>query len=147
MDKLTETLHDIAIEHGIAKLAADMGVSRHVLSNQLNPLNDRPISLAKFYQMVRLTQDVRCVQPLLEELGMRAVKTEKPSDDLSLFDVLINQQSSFGSVAGEIKQALADGKIDTQEAAQIRRAINEASASLYDLDHAMQEMAQPRAVR
>lgn len=147
MDKLTEALHDIALEHGIAQLAADMGVSRHVLANQLNPTNDRHISLAKYYLMVRLTQDVRCVQPLLDELGMIAVPASKPDEDISLFDLVMNHQVSVGVVAKTVRDALADQKIDAKERVKIEEVVQQEINALCDLASVLKEMSQPREVK
>ncbi|MCP1366605.1 phage regulatory CII family protein, partial [Halomonas sp. BBD48] len=119
----------------------------HVLANQLNPVNDRHISLAKYYLMVRLTQDVRCVQPLLDELGMIAVPASQPGEDVSLFDLVMNHQVSVGVVAKTVRDALADGQIDAKERGQIEQVVQEEINALCDLSAVLKEMSQPREVK
>lgn len=144
MDKLTDAIQTVADEYGVKRIAADMGVNYNVLLNQLNPNNGRPISLSKFYQMVRFTQDIRTLQPLLDELGMVAVKaTRNEDEDASLCDLVLNHSLAFGTLSGEIHKALADGKIDHDEIKRIKAAMQEELQSMTALVGELEDMVQP----
>lgn len=117
MDEFTAAIQEVAHDYGCKRLAADMGISHQVLLNQLNPMNDRPVSLNKFWQIVRITQDKRAIQPLLDEMGLVAVKrTEIDADEeMTLAQAFMRYSKAGGELAAGIVDATEDGVIDSRE--------------------------------
>lgn len=146
MDKFSAAIQQVAHEHGVERLAGDMGVNYNVLLNQLNPNNDRPISLRKFYQLVRFTKDQRLLNPLLDMLGLVATRHEVRDDDASFFDLMVNHQVAFGAVAETIRDAMKDGMITGRERQDINKVVQQEIDALCDLRAELNDMADLKAV-
>lgn len=122
MDKLTAMIQAVAEDYGHKRLADDLGCSYNGLLNQLNPNNDRPISLRKFWQMARFTKDPRLVEALLDEMGMVATPVAQEFSDIEeeIKELLMDQHEVIASFVAAIRAAKADGVICDKELAEIR---------------------------
>ncbi|WP_413616438.1 phage regulatory CII family protein [Halomonas cupida] len=147
MDRFTGVIQQVAEEYGIRTLAEELGCSYQGLVNQLNPINDRPISLRKYWQIFVKTKDMRLVQPLLDQMNLTAIAKGARDEDCSLFDLVINHQIAAGSVAQTVRQALADGLITAEEAREIRDAVRAEIDALTALESELMEMAEPRLAK
>lgn len=147
MDEFTGAIYQVAHEYGLKRLSPDLGVTEQTLRNKLNLTGDHTLTLAQYYQMVRFTKDVRAVQPLLDEIGMQAIKVSKPDEDQSLFDLILSHQAAFGGFAATVRDALADGKVDARERAELKQAMQAEINALCDAMSALDEMSQPREVK
>ena len=147
MDKLTAAIQEVAEDYGYKRLAAAVGCPYQVLVNQCNPINDRPISLRKFWLMFSITKDMRLLVAFLDEIGAVAVAKGKRNEDASLFDLVVNHQVAAGTVAQVIRQALDDGLITAEEARDIRNAIRAEIDCLTALESELMEMAEPRLAK
>lgn len=123
MDRFTALIQEVAEEYGYKRLADDLGCSYQGLLNQINPVNDRPISLRKFWQMARFTKDPRLVQALLDEMGMVATPVDQGIGDLEeeIKELLMDQHEVIASFVSTIRAAKADGVICKKELAEIRK--------------------------
>ena len=147
MDRYTEGMRDAAFEYGVKRLAADLDMSETRLYKKLDP--DGPISLtvADFFRINRLLDDVRCVQALMDDLGLVGHRRAESGVDASLFDLMANHQASGGDVAATIRDALADGRVTADEHRDIRRAVRAQIDALTALEDEMGAMAEPRLAK
>lgn len=122
MDKLTAMIQAVAEDYGHKRLADDLGCSYNGLLNQLNPNNDRPISLRKFWQMARFTKDPRLVEALLDEMGMVATPVHQDMQGVEeeIKELLMDQHEVIAGFVATIRAAKADGVICDKELAEIR---------------------------
>lgn len=122
MDRFTALIQEVAEEYGYKRLADDLGCSYQGLLNQINPVNDRPISLRKFWQMARFTKDPRLVQALLDEMGMVATPVDQSIGDVEeeIKELLLEQHDVIAGFVATIRAAKADGVICEKELAEIR---------------------------
>lgn len=146
MDAFTGAIYDVAHEHGLKRLAPDLGVTEQSLRNKINPnAENAGLTLPQYYQMVRFTKQLRLVQPLLDMLGMVAVPAGHNQDeDASLCDLVLNHSLAFGSLSGEIHKAMADGQIDLDEIKKIKVAMQEELHAMTALVGELEGMAQPK---
>ncbi|WP_289105185.1 phage regulatory CII family protein [uncultured Halomonas sp.] len=147
MDKLTAAIQEVAEDYGYKRLAAAVGCPYQVLVNQCNPINDRPISLRKFWLMFSITKDMRLLVAFLDEVGAVAVAKGRRDDDATLFDLVINHQVAAGTVAQTVRDALADNRISAQERKEIRKAVRAEIDALTSLEAELEEMAEPRLAK
>lgn len=147
MDKLTAAIQEVAEDYGYKRLAAAVGCPYQVLVNQCNPINDRPISLRKFWLMFSITKDMRLLVAFLDEIGAVAVAKGKRNEDASLFDLVVNHQIAGGHVASTIRDALSDGEVTPDEFRSVRRAVREEIDALTALEDEMQDMAEPKLAK
>ncbi|MBY6030008.1 hypothetical protein C6W88_15715 [Halomonas litopenaei] len=147
MDKFTASIQEVAKEYGLERLAGDLGMTYNCLSAQLNPNNGRPLSLSKYFQLIRFARDARLVQPLLDQMGMVAIQKGARDDDATLFDLVINHQVAAGTVAQTVRDALADNRISAQERKEIRKAVRAEIDALTSLEAELEEMAEPRLAK
>jgi hypothetical protein len=127
MDKLTAMIQAVAEDYGHKRLADDLGCSYNGLLNQLNPNNDRPISLRKFWQMARFTKDPRLVEALLDEMGMVATRVTGESSDIEneIRELLLDQHEQAARFVAAVREAKRDGVISCEELEEIKRQRHE----------------------
>ncbi|MFC7091906.1 phage regulatory CII family protein [Halomonas salifodinae] len=147
MDLYTAGIQQVVKEAGYATVARELRMDEGRLHKKLDPDGTVPLTLADFIRIAVMMRDPRAVTAILDEMGLVAVPVERPIDDASLCDRIIHQQVAVGNVAQEVQAALADGKVDANEAWAIDRAVDVAIEKLCALRSELKEMAEPKVVK
>ena len=147
MDLYTAGIQQVVKEAGYATVARALRMDESRLHKKLDPDGSVPLTLADFIRIATMLRDARAVNPILEEMGLTAVPMERDERDASLCDRIVNQQVATGRVAQEVQSALADGRVDAQEAWAIDRAVDEAIKELCALRSELKEMAEPKLAK
>lgn len=141
MNTFLETLHDAVLDAGAKNMARSAGFNSHMtLLQRANPNNDdHQLSLPQFLRIVvhLPEQDRRRVlQALNEEFGYGLVaKAVQPAD--SPMRALLELVTESADVTRAVHDAIADGRINSQEKFAIRREISEVRHSLDVLEESV----------
>ena len=147
MDLYTEGMRQVVKDRGFATVARGLKMDDSRLRKKVDPDYPVRLTLSDFINIAVLTKDARCLSEILADMGLMAVPADKPDDDASLCDRIIHQQVAVGNVAQEVQAALADGKVDANEAWAIDRAVDVAIEKLCALRSELKEMAEPRLAK
>ncbi|MEC8917143.1 MAG: phage regulatory CII family protein [Pseudomonadota bacterium] len=135
MDRYTEGLREAAFEYGIKKLAYDLDMSEGRLYKKLDPDSGVSLTLADFMRITRTLGDVRCINRVLDDLGM--VATPIPSGtsqaEADLRDLLLNTNEIVTALFHQVRVAEADGEIDAKERKEIADTRREVGVALNSL--------------
>ncbi len=119
-DAAYHTVHDYP--GGSEALEPRMGMSAAVLRNKVNPRNTtHHLTLAEAFKLQDITGDHRIAHAMAGALGYTLAPTEGP-DAGTLISALLTAAAGQGDMAKVVSEALADGRITPNEAAEIARA-------------------------
>lgn len=116
---------------GCESLGPRMGISGALLRNKVNvnrtPDNRNVLSLAEAVRMTDLTEDERIIEAWLFQRNAVMVKlpdaTEMP-DNEEIVGKFMALTVHYGSLAKRFQEATADGEVDDQEMADLKRIGN-----------------------
>lgn len=143
MDQLDIAMHSTAHDApgGLPKLANKLGVGETVLRSKCNPNTDtHKLSLREALAMMLLTDDVRILEVMADQLGYKLEPVETRAAD-SVLDAVLLLGSSVGEVNRTIQEALADNRISARELADIRNRSHLAMNELRTLITTVSEFA------
>ncbi|WP_252108814.1 MULTISPECIES: phage regulatory CII family protein [unclassified Halomonas] len=122
MDKYTAGLRETAFEYGIKRLAHDLDMSEGRLYKKLDPDGPVSLTLADFFRINRILNDVRCLDRALEDLGMVATPVAESTDDIEgeIRELLLDSHDMAASFTRVIRAAKADGEICDDDLAEIK---------------------------
>lgn len=147
MDVFIDPVHDAAFSNCIKRMAGTVGMSAKVLYRRLDENDAMPLRFTDFvaiFWSVDEASRMRILQPFLDDMGLVAVQAARASENTSLLDLMTNHQVSFGCVAGTVRDALADNRIDAKERKAIAEAVQEEIDALCKLRSALEGMAEPK---
>lgn len=143
MDQLDLAIHSTAhtAAGGLPKLANKLGIGETVFRSKCNPNTEtHKLSLREAMAMMLLTDDVRILEVMADQLGYKLEPVETCAAD-SVLDAVLLLGSSVGEVNRTIQEALADNRISARELADIRNRSSEAMAELRALVATVTEFA------
>lgn len=123
-DAFHATVHDAP--GGCESLAPRMGMSAAVLRAKANPNADRNHpTLGDADRVMTLTCDFRILHALAANHGHVAIPVDVDTApcDLAVLDLVTRVWRSHGNVGAAVDAALADGRVEPHEVADIRAAI------------------------
>lgn len=150
MDAFLDPVHDAAFANCIKQMAGTVGMSAKSLYRRLDENDAMPLRFVDFvaiFWAVDQESRKRILQPFLDDMGLVAMPAAKAADGTSLLDLMTDHQISFGSVAGTVRDALEDGRIDAHERRAIAEAVQEEIDALSRLRGALEGMAEPRLAK
>ena len=143
MDELDIAVHQTAKEFGFQPLAEKMGKREQTLRNKCNPADDSAVlTLREAVAMVVNTGDSRIAHAFARKCGGE-FHAETHSPRGVVLDFLDSQRQS-ADVTRAVTDALADDHVSLREAASITKEIEEAIASLQQLQRSVQTAADQR---
>ncbi len=133
MENFERAIHDEVIAHGGTELAKSMGVNRTRLLDCANPnREEHRMNLQMFSQvLVHLPEESRrrVLSALLEEFGYGLVSRGVSVAETPM-RALMELVTESADVTRAVHDAVADGRITSQEKFAIRREISEVRHSL-----------------
>jgi len=150
MDAFIDPVHDAAFSNCIKRMASNVGMSAKVLYRRLDENDAMPLRFTDFVAIFwSVDEESRqsILQPFLDDMGLVATPAAKAAEGASLLDLMANHQISFGCVAGTVRDALEDGRIDARERKAIAEAVNEEIDALCRLRSALEGMAEPKLAK
>jgi len=147
VDRYTEGVREAAFEFGIKRLAHELDMSEQRLYKKLDPDGSVRLTVEDFFRITRIVQDMRCIQPVLDDLGATALPSEQRREGATLCELILEQQQSVGQVAQTIREALEDHRIEAHEQVQIDRSIHAAIQALSTLRRELEGMVEPRLAK
>ena len=150
MDAFIDPVHDAAFSNCIKRMAGTVGMSSKVLYRRLDENDAMPLRYTDFvaiFWSVDEESRQRILQPFLDDMGLVAMKAAPAAEGASLLDLMTDHQISFGSVAGTVRDALKDNRIDAKERVEIARAVQEEIDALCKLRSALEAVAEPKLAR
>jgi hypothetical protein len=121
---------------GSTALGAQAGIDGMLLSNKVNPNNDRNHLMLKESVRIQVASgDHRILHAMADNLGELCMPLPVVHDD-DLIQATLRSMQSFGLMMGETEKALHDGKVTPNELKRIQAAMLEAVAhvtALYSL--------------
>lgn len=122
MDLYTEGVREVAKEIGINVLAEQLDMSDGRLYKKLDPDSGVNLTLNDFIRIVKATQDPRCIQALLDDLGLVAIPAgiagTITSDSIN--SMLLDKHDRNAEFIRECRASLRDGRIDDREFKRLR---------------------------
>lgn len=121
---------------GATALGAKAGIDGMLLSNKVNPNNERNHLMLKEAVRIQVASgDHRILHAMADNLGELCVPLPGVNDD-DLMRATLRSMRSFGAMMGEAERALDDGKVTPNELKRIQAAMLESVAhvtALYSL--------------
>lgn len=121
---------------GATALGARAGIDGMLLSNKVNPNNDRNHLMLKEAVRIQVASgDHRILHAMADNLGELCVPLPAVHDD-DLMQATLRSVQCFGEMMGETERALHDGRVSSNELKRIQGAMLEAVAhvtALYSL--------------
>ena len=149
MDQLDQVIYDTVHDAGTAKLATQLGISRQVLINKVNPNDDRNhLSLHQAQAVMQATGDVRILRTQAALLGYEIVPREQAAEPDPLAS-LVSTMSETAEAIQATAQAMEDGRLTQRELAACRKEIAEAVDQFSRLEASLIAFAdrqQPRRI-
>ncbi|RJF99047.1 hypothetical protein D3871_11385 [Noviherbaspirillum saxi] len=142
-DAFYHTVHDY--KGGTAELAGRLDMSQAILLNKADPNKEHNKPLLKDADRVMgLTADYRILHALAENHGHVCFKVDRDThaSDLAILELVTKVWQSNGDVGTAVHNALADGRVDHKEIAQVRQAIYRTQQSLNEMLMRLEGMAE-----
>ncbi len=143
MDQLFIALHQSALkaEGGISGIARRLGKRELTLIGKLNPNDDtHQPTIGEFVSILMDTGDLSPLEVLCEMFGGQFATRPRESRP-SLAEALLHAAAEQGDVCRAAEEAVADGRLDRDEIARLRREIAEARRALLVLENTVREQA------
>lgn len=120
------TVHDYVAadgRRGAAALAAPMGMTPSVLSNSVDPRQPHKLDLHQNRQLMRLTGNYAILHALNTSLHRITIELPdfSPVSDVELLLQFAEWQAAMGLTCEQIKDTLADHRVELHEVQEIRR--------------------------
>lgn len=130
---------------GVEPLAVRMGMSAAILRNKanVNSVTNKPM-LEDADKVMALTGDYSVLHALALNHGHVCFKMGEHStaSDMAVLELVTQVWTTQGAVGAEVNKALADGRVDHNEVAQIRVAVYRAQKALMEVVARLEGMAE-----
>lgn len=145
--QLDDAIHRVVHDYpgGAVALAPRVGMRPGTLSNKANPgCVEHNMTLLESIPIQRESHDYRILHAYAANLDHVAVPLADYSgvSDVELLDAYASYHAEVGRLAGEIRDALADGRITQHELAAIRTASDEAARARQGLLMRLEALAE-----
>jgi hypothetical protein len=127
---ILDTAHAVAHDYpgGCESLAPRIGMSAAVLRSKVNPNTEtHQLTLVNAVRMTDVTGDERIIETWLADRNAVMVKLPEPSenpDNEEIIGKFMKLTVHYGSLAKRFQEATADGEVDEQEMADLKRIGN-----------------------
>lgn len=129
---------------GAPALGAMVGLDGTLLSNKVNPNNDRNHLMLKEAVRIQMASgDHRILRAMADNLGELCVPLPQVHDN-DLMQATLRSMRSFGVMMGETEQALKDKRVTPNELKRIQAAMLESVAHVTALYSMLQAKSGPR---
>jgi hypothetical protein len=130
---------------GAESLAPRIGMSAQILRNKANVNSvTNKVSIDEFDRVLGVTGDFRALHALAAAHGFAMVPLVAGAEasDGALVSAMARQLTMAGEFGAAINSALADGRVDKHEAADVEEKAHAAATSVMDIAARMKGMAQ-----